>query len=105
LAEQGFRSIAAVEPNADMRAVGRWAGEGLSITWREGQGEATNLPMESVDFVTMASSFHWVDFNLGVAEFHRVLRLEGCFAALWNPRVLEADLLQMEIEMKARSLA
>jgi SAM-dependent methyltransferase len=105
LAEQRFRSITAVEPNADMRAAGRRASEGLSITWREGHGEATGLAKESIDLVTMASSFHWVDFNLGVSEFHRVLRSGGCFAALWNPRFLEANPLQMEIEMKARSLA
>ena len=46
----------------------------------------------------MASSFHWVDFDKGTKEFHRILRKNGHFVALWNPRYLEASPLLLEIE-------
>ena len=53
----------------------------------------------------MASSFHWVDTEKGLAEFARVLRPDGRFIALWNPRRIEANPLLMEIEEHLRSLA
>ncbi|MBV9549852.1 MAG: class I SAM-dependent methyltransferase [Alphaproteobacteria bacterium] len=105
LARQGFRQVTAVEPNDDMRREGKKATGGTSIQWRAGQGEKTGLADQSVDLLTMASSFHWVDFARGTEEFHRVLRPAGCFAALWNPRLLEANPLLVEIEAKARAMA
>jgi ubiquinone/menaquinone biosynthesis C-methylase UbiE len=105
LAQQGFRKVVAVEPNDDMRSEGIIATRGSPIEWRAGQGEKTGLADHSVDLVTMASSFHWVDFDRGIAEFHRVLRPSGCFTALWNPRLLEANPLLVEIEAKARAMA
>jgi ubiquinone/menaquinone biosynthesis C-methylase UbiE len=105
LAGEGFRTVTAVEPNSDMRETGKAATTNPRVRWREGSGEATGLEDSSVDLITMASSFHWVDFDRGVAEFHRILRAQGCFAALWNPRVIEANPLLVEIEAKARALA
>jgi SAM-dependent methyltransferase len=46
----------------------------------------------------MASSFHWANFETATAEFHRVLRPGGRFTALWNPRLIEANPLLVEIE-------
>ena len=46
----------------------------------------------------MASSFHWADFDLATQEFHRVLKPNGHFVALWNPRYLENNPLLLEIE-------
>ena len=46
----------------------------------------------------MASSFHWADFDKACDEFHRVLRPGGMFVALWNPRLVEANPLLVEIE-------
>jgi SAM-dependent methyltransferase len=105
LAAQGFRSVTAVEPNTDMRQTGMHVNAGHNITWREGRGEATGLAAESVDLVTMASSFHWVDAGKGLTEFHRILRKDGLFAALWNPRHIEDNPLLLDIETKAAVLA
>lgn len=105
IADSGFRSITAVEPNPDMRETGKRETKDTPIVWREGSGENTGLADASVHLVTMASSFHWVDFDRGVAEFHRILRSGGCFAALWNPRLIDANPLLVEIESKARALA
>jgi ubiquinone/menaquinone biosynthesis C-methylase UbiE len=104
LADAGFRRVTAVEPNDDMRAAGEQDPTGYEITWRAGSGEATGLPAHSVDLVTMASSFHWVHFERGLAEFHRVLRPNGWFVALWNPRLVEANPLLVDIEAELTRL-
>jgi SAM-dependent methyltransferase len=98
LAERGLRSVVAVEPNDDMRAQGIATSAGTGIHWRKGTAEATGLADGSADLVTMASSFHWADFERACAEFHRVLRPGGVFAALWNPRLIEINPLLVEIE-------
>ncbi len=103
LAAAGFRSVTAVEPNDDMRAAG--AAGGGAIVWRAGAGAATGLAEGSADLVTMASSFHWVDFAAGTAEFRRVLRPGGWFCALWNPRRLDGSPLLLEVEAELARLA
>ncbi len=91
-------SITAIEPNDDMRAQGKQDSKDTSIIWKEGSGENTNLNDESCDLVTMASSFHWTDFAKATNEFHRILRKNGRFIALWNPRDLSRSSLLQEIE-------
>lgn len=99
MAERGLKSVAAVEPSANMRANGERDSRAFpNIRFREGTGEATGLPAASADLLTMASSFHWVDFDAGTHEFCRVLRPGGWFVALWNPRQVEASPLLAEIE-------
>ena len=97
LAETGAR-VVAVEPNADMRRLGEVDCNGFSIEFRPGSGEETGLAETSVDLLTMASSFHWPDFDLSTREFSRVLRPGGRFVALWNPRLIEVNPLLVEIE-------
>jgi SAM-dependent methyltransferase len=104
LSARGFRSVTAVEPNEDMRSKGMAHSENRGILWRAGSGEATTLPAASADLVSMASSFHWVDFDRGVAEFDRILRPGGCFVAIWNPRYLENNPLLVEIESHLATL-
>jgi SAM-dependent methyltransferase len=98
LAGAGFAKVTAVEPNADMRGQGAAHPENGAIVWREGAGEATGLPDGGATLVTMASSFHWVDFDKGMTEFARLLVRGGRFCALWNPRLVEANPLTAEIE-------
>jgi SAM-dependent methyltransferase len=105
LAERGLRSVVAVEPSDDMRAAGiRDCRLFPTVHWQVGCGEDTGLDDASVDLVTMASSFHWVDFAAGVREFHRVLRPGGRFVALWNPRLIEVNPLLVEIERQLHVL-
>ena len=87
VAERGFSSVTAIEPNDDMRDQGRQFPTDLEIDWRNGSGEETGLADASVDLLSMASSFHWVDFDKGTREFHRALKPGGVFVALWNPRL------------------
>jgi len=104
LAARGLRTVVAVEPNDDMRARGIETSQDTGIAWRKGSAEATSLADSSVNLLTMASSFHWADFDRACAEFHRVLRPGGVFAALWNPRFIEANPLLVEIEAQIEKL-
>jgi ubiquinone/menaquinone biosynthesis C-methylase UbiE len=98
LAARGLHSVVAVEPNDDMRAQGIATSRGTRIVWRKGSAEATGLPDNSADLVSMASSLHWADFDKACDEFYRILRPGGVFVALWNPRLIEANPLLVEIE-------
>ena len=104
LAARGLRSVVAVEPNDDMRGQGIETSRGTDIVWRKGSAEATGLPDGSADLVSMASSFHWADFDKACDEFHRILRPGGVFVALWNPRFIEANPLLVEIEAQIARL-
>ncbi|MBM4217555.1 MAG: class I SAM-dependent methyltransferase [Gammaproteobacteria bacterium] len=94
----GVRSATAIEPNDDMRQNGMTDSRHTDIRWLSGSAEATGLKDSSADWLTMASSFHWANFEAATTEFHRVLRAGGRFTALWNPRLIEVNPLLVEIE-------
>jgi len=94
---KGVKSVIAVEPNDDMNAKGIADSAG-AIHWQTGSAEKTGLPDASCDWLSMASSFHWADFDSATREFYRVLRPGGRFTALWNPRLIEVNPLLVEIE-------
>ena len=92
------RSVTAVEPNDDMLQNGKADSRHNHIRWLAGSAEATSLADASADWLSMASSFHWANFDTATEEFHRVLRAGGRFTALWNPRLIEVNPLLVEIE-------
>ena len=104
LAERGLHSVVAVEPNDDMRGEGIASSTGTGVTFSKGTAEATGLPDHSFDLVSMASSFHWADFDRACNEFQRILRQGGLFVALWNPRLIEVNPLLVEIEAEIARL-
>jgi SAM-dependent methyltransferase len=100
LASTECRKVFAVEPNLEMREQGIVNSSAYSVEWREGSGEATGLADASCDLVSMASAFHWTDFNKSTCEFHRILKPGGIFTALWNTRFIEDSPLLVDIEQK-----
>jgi len=98
LLQLGFSGYA-VEPNDAMRAEGiRLLGADQRIKWQKGSAEITELPDSSVDWVLMGSSFHWTDQQVALKEFHRILKPNGFFTALWNPREIEKSDREKNIE-------
>lgn len=95
---KGVHSVTAIEPNDDMRLNGIRDCDGLNIQWQSGNAENTGLANACCDWLTMASSFHWANFDIAIREFYRVLRPNGHFSALWNPRLIEVNPMLMEIE-------
>lgn len=49
-------------------------------------GETTRLPEASVDLVTCAQAFHWLDRSRARAEFARILKPPRLVALIWNDR-------------------
>ena len=84
-------SVAAVEPNADMRAeadallIGRPGYRSVAA-----KAEDTELPSGSVDLVTAAQAFHWFDAEAFRRECHRILKPGGCVVLVWNLRIASA---------------
>lgn len=98
LLETGCK-VFGVEPNAAMQTAGAEFLTGFpnfeSVT---GTAESTNLPAESVDFVTAAQAFHWFDQPAAKAEFRRILRENGWLVLIWNVRKLDADAFSVDYE-------
>jgi SAM-dependent methyltransferase len=88
LAAAGYRTVA-VEPNAAMSGeIMTGAPAGLSVA--HGTGERTGLADGSVDLITVAQAFHWLDPDEALTEFRRIGR-PGCLAAIvWNTRQFDA---------------
>jgi ubiquinone/menaquinone biosynthesis C-methylase UbiE len=87
-----------------MRRNGLLTSKQQNIAWRRGTAEETGLAAGAYDLVSMASSFHWTDFDKACAEFQRILRPGGRFVALWNPRMIELNPLLVEIEQEITRL-
>lgn len=104
LAAQGLRSVTALEPSDEMRRLGIETSKQYDIHWRRGTAEETGLPSGAYDLVSMASSFHWTDFDKACTEFQRLLRPGGRFVPLWNPRMIELNPLLVEIEAEVKRL-
>ncbi len=95
----GIKKITAVEPNDEMRKIGREV-NGTNIQFLKGSAEKTNLSANSLNLVSMASSFHWADHELALREFDRILDSRGVFTAIWNPRLTERS----EVENRVQAL-
>lgn len=105
LAEMGINKIFAVEPNNEMRKEGiLYTEEYPYIKWSQGSGEETFLEDNCVDWVTMASSFHWTNPNKSLPEFHRILKTNGFFTIMWNTRDIEASELHQNIENEIQNI-
>ena len=95
-----IKNLYAVEPSSNMKEQGQNHEKNGSIKWISGTAENSNLSSNNFDIVTMASSFHWANFDLATREFHRILKDDGIFCALWNPRYIDDNPLLLDIEHK-----
>ena len=84
--------VAAVEPNAPMRAVcEELRGEFSLLRCVDGTAEATGLANASVDMITVGQAMHWFNLEATRAEFVRVLRPGGWCAVVYNHRKMSGD--------------
>lgn len=76
--------VIAVEPDDAMR--GALADALPSVRTVKGTAESIPLPDDSVDVITAAQSWHWVDEARALPEVARVLKPGGLLALVWNIR-------------------
>lgn len=94
LLQRGY-TVTAVEPNDAMRA----AADAL-LSSHHGyrsigaSAEATTLPDDSIDLITVAQAFHWFDADAVRREWLRILRPAGRVVLVWNTRPLDDPLQQ-----------
>lgn len=81
--------VVAVEPSDAMRA--EMTAALPAVDALPGTAERTGLPDASVDAVTIAQAWHWVDPPAASDEIARILRPGGQVAAIWNVRDQETD--------------
>lgn len=91
LAKHGVGKVIGLEPNQDMRIVGKQQTEiddtiCNTIEFREGTAENTGFDNDSIDAILSAQAFHWFDHERALYEFHRVLKPEGFCILMWNVR-------------------
>ena len=80
-----FDSVTAVDPNGEMREKFRAFLPGVPCL--AASGEDTTLPDASVDLITAAQAFHWLDEEKFKKEAIRILRPGGKTAIIWNSSV------------------
>jgi len=102
LLESSF-NVTAVEPNDEMRKEGKKYTTDYSVDWLKGSGEETGLSDSEFDWVIMASSFHWTNPLKSLPEFSRILKSNGFFTAMWNPRNLVEGTVFYDIEKMIHS--
>lgn len=89
--KRGF-SVVCIEPNDDMRKAGEErlkkyvAFQSIGST-----AEGTGLPDESVDLITVAQTFHWLDPIGARLETKRVLKPHGQVVLAWNRQTSESE--------------
>jgi ubiquinone/menaquinone biosynthesis C-methylase UbiE len=93
---QNGLKVIAVEPNDNMRALGKKNTSG-KCEWIEGTGENTNQSSSSFKLVTFGSSFNVCERLDALRETNRILKSDGWFACMWNHRDL-GDSIQSRIE-------
>ena len=72
---EACRKVIAIEPCDEMREKGvHYTKEFCNVSWYGARAEATGLENGCASWVTMASSFHWVDPQRALPEFHRILK-------------------------------
>lgn len=79
-----FQNITALDPNQEMLM---FLSDNINtISTLLAFAEETNLPDQSIDLITCARAFHWLDQPRASNEWHRILRAPGWIAVVMTGR-------------------
>ncbi|WKD59338.1 class I SAM-dependent methyltransferase [Corynebacterium caspium] len=76
--------VAASDPSQEMLSVARNCVPGHLIPVWRATAEYTGLAGNSVELLTCAQTWHWVDYKKASAEFDRILKPGGRVILAWN---------------------
>jgi ubiquinone/menaquinone biosynthesis C-methylase UbiE len=100
LLKNGYPVIC-VEPNDEMREAGMaYLSAYNNFSSVKGTGEHTNLANNTIDLITVAQAFHWMEPVATKAEFHRILKPSGHIALIWNIRLKNTPFLKAYDQLK-----
>ncbi|WP_276501705.1 class I SAM-dependent methyltransferase [Terrimonas pollutisoli] len=100
LLQQGYKVIC-IEPNEEMRIAGEAKlGHYLNFTSRRHTAEATGLRSRSIDLITVAQAFHWMDITAAAKEFRRILKPGGHVVLAWNSQKTDTEFLRLYADIK-----
>ena len=91
--------VTAVEPSPEMRvACTALQSRYPHLRIQDGTAEATGLPAQSIDLLSVAQAFHWFRATACRKEFVRCLRPNGWCVVVYNRRHLAGDAFHEEYE-------
>ena len=97
LINSGYK-VYAVEPNDDMRKEAHKKFKDKQVTILNGSAECTNLSDSSVNLITIAQAFHWLDAKAARKEFIRISKDKCNVAIAWNTRKFDATPFMKELK-------
>lgn len=96
-------SVLGIEPNEDMRKAGE---ERLKqyqfFNSSSATAEQTGLDDRSVDLITVAQTFHWLDPEATRSECRRILKEDGHIVLAWNKESNRTEFEQKYSELRNR---
>jgi ubiquinone/menaquinone biosynthesis C-methylase UbiE len=102
LLRNGYK-VWGVEPNKEMREEAEKTLAGYKkFTSINAKAEQTFLTGNSIDLLTIAQAFHWMDRAAAKEEFLRILKPKGFIAMLWNIRSTHTPFLKAFEELKIK---
>lgn len=94
LLQNGYPVIC-IEPNEEMRKAGEERlKKYMQFSNNHHAAEATGLPDHSIDLITVAQAFHWMDAKAAREEFSRILKPGAYTVLAWN--ILKTDTYFLE---------
>ncbi|MBS1565098.1 MAG: class I SAM-dependent methyltransferase [Bacteroidetes bacterium] len=102
LLESGY-AVTCIEPNDAMRQAGeRELGGYEGFSSRKHRAEQTGLRGHSVDLITVAQAFHWMDPEMTKKEFNRILKPGGHIVLAWNLRLSNTPFMEAYNALKEK---
>jgi SAM-dependent methyltransferase len=87
--------VTGVEPNAAMRKAAEAQLGGYERFYsQDGRAEETGLEDHSMDLITVAQAFHWMEPEATRKEFMRILKPGGHILLVWNMRLQHTPFLE-----------
>ena len=97
---RGYK-VYGIEPNKNMREAAEYELQGFKkFTSIDGAGEKTSLKDRSIDLITVAQAFHWINPDAAKLEFRRILKPPGYVALIWNIRIANTPFLAAFEQLK-----